>query len=67
MRSDPARASRPTRATAGHGSAADLREQAEEQKVAEYVRRIADAWPPLTARQRDLLTLLLHPGGTDAP
>ena len=29
----------------------------------ERIQRIVDAWPPLTAEQREQLALLLHPGG----
>jgi hypothetical protein len=30
------------------------------------IRRIVDAWPPLTPAQRERLALLLNPGGSDA-
>ncbi len=40
----------------------DLREQ----KLAQYIARVVDAAPPLSATQRDRLAALLRGGGTDA-
>lgn len=35
-------------------------------RLADYIKRVVDAAPPLTADQRDRLALLLRGGGSDA-
>jgi hypothetical protein len=41
---------------------ADLRATVAE----DYIKRLVDSWPPLTAEQRDRLALLLRPGDDHA-
>jgi hypothetical protein len=39
----------------------------DEYENAAHVKRLVDGWPPLSDRQRDQLTLLLHPGAGPRP
>ncbi len=40
----------------------ELRRQYKAERLAEYIKRVVDAMPPLTAAQRDRLALLLRGG-----
>lgn len=47
----------------------ELRRQLKSERLEDYIRRVVDEAPPLTAEQRDRLALLLRPapivGGAD--
>lgn len=40
----------------------DLQAQLKAERLAEHIKTTVDAWPPLTADQRDRLSLLLRKG-----
>lgn len=40
----------------------DIRRELAEANLEQYIRRVVNAWPPLTPAQRERLALLLHPG-----
>jgi hypothetical protein len=40
----------------------DLRAKLATENIADHIRKVVDAAPPLSASQRERLALLLHPG-----
>ncbi len=59
-----ARAERIARRTGDSAAIADARRDYAAAKLADYIRQVVEAAPPLTAAQRDRLALLLS--GSDA-